>query len=240
MSNFTDLDALGTEPGVRVRFTRSPADVERADLVVVPGTKATVADLQRLRATGLDRALADRAAAQAPILGICGGYQLLGGRIDDDVESRAGSVDGLGLLPVATVFEPDKVLRRRAGECAWLGGAQRDRLRDPPRPRGAPRRRAAAARPTTASPTAAGAGWTLGTSWHGALEDDGLRRALLRAVAAARGRELTPGTALVRRAARAAPRRARRPRRGATSTATPCSTCSIRARPPSCPRSRRR
>src|SRR5439155_17715818 len=73
MSNFTDVDALAAEPGVRVRFTRSPADVERADLVVVPGTKATVEDLERLRRSGLDRALAGRAAAGGPILGICGG-----------------------------------------------------------------------------------------------------------------------------------------------------------------------
>src|SRR5919107_1894340 len=122
MSNFTDLDALGAEPGVRVRFTRSPADVERADLVVVPGTKATVEDLARLRAAGLDRALAARAVAAAPILGICGGLQILGARIEDGIESRRGTVDGLGLLPVRTAFERDKLLRRRAGVCAWLGG----------------------------------------------------------------------------------------------------------------------
>src|SRR3954449_8766905 len=121
MSNFTDADALAAEPGVRVRFTTSPADVERADLVVVPGTKATVEDLERLRASGVADALAARAAAGAPILGICGGYQLLGERIDDEVESRRGTVDGLGLLPVTTAFAPDKLLRRPSGHCAWLG-----------------------------------------------------------------------------------------------------------------------
>src|SRR4051812_44423374 len=63
MSNFTDADALAAEPGVRVRFTMSPADVERTDLVVVPGTKATVEDLERLRASGVADALAARAAA---------------------------------------------------------------------------------------------------------------------------------------------------------------------------------
>src|SRR4051812_401949 len=120
MSNFTDADALAAEPGVRVRFTRSPADVERADLVIVPGTKATVEDLERLRAAGLGRALAARAAAGDPILGVCGGYQLLGERIDDDVESGRGAVAGLGLLPVSTRFEPEKLLRRRAGRCDWL------------------------------------------------------------------------------------------------------------------------
>jgi adenosylcobyric acid synthase len=193
MSNFTDVDALGTEPGVRVRFTRSPADVERADLVVVPGTKATVADLRRVRATGLDRALADRAAAGAPILGICGGYQLLGERIDDGVESRAGVVDGLGLLPITTAFEPDKVLRRRAGACAWLGARSATgyeiRHGRVARHGGEPLLLA-----DDGDPDGCRAGWTLGTSWHGALEDDGLRRALLGAVAASRGREWTPGT----------------------------------------------
>ena len=89
MSNFTDADALAAEPGVRVRFTRSPADVERADLVVVPGTKATVEDLERLRTDGLADALVARAAADQPILGICGGYQLLGERVHDEVESAA-------------------------------------------------------------------------------------------------------------------------------------------------------
>jgi adenosylcobyric acid synthase len=120
MSNFTDVDALATEPGVRVRFTRSAVDLERADLVVIPGTKATVEDLQRLRDHGLDRVLAARAQAGLPILGICGGYQLLGTRIEDGVESRRGTVEGLGLLPVSTAFDPDKLLRRRDGACAWL------------------------------------------------------------------------------------------------------------------------
>ena len=172
MSNFTDLDALRAEPGVRVRFTRSPADVERADLVVVPGTKATVADLARLRATGLDAALTARARTGAPILGICGGYQLLGERIEDDVESRAGVVDGLGLLPLCTTFEAAKLVRGRTGACDWLGGARAD----------------------DGEPDGCRSGWTLGTSWHGALEDDGLRRALLRAVAGARGRTFVPGS----------------------------------------------
>ena len=192
MSNFTDLDALRTEAGVRVRFTRSPADIERADLVVVPGTKATVADLERIRATGLDRALEARAAAVAPILGICGGYQLLGERIDDQVESGAGTVRGLGLLPVTTSFEADKLLRRRAGASPWLGArsATGYEIRH-----GRVSRHGGEPLLVADDGEADGcrSGWTLGTSWHGALEDDALRRALLRAVAAARGREFVPG-----------------------------------------------
>ena len=193
MSNFTDLDALAAEPGVRVRFTRSPADVERADLVVVPGTKATVEDLARLRAAGLDRSLRERAAAGAPMLGICGGLQMLGESIDDGVESRAGAVEGLGLLPVSTVFHADKLLRRRAGACGWLGGARsrtgyeirHGRLS---RHGGEPLLVA-----DDGEPDGCRDGWTLGTAWHGALEDDDLRRALLRAVAGARGRTFVAG-----------------------------------------------
>jgi adenosylcobyric acid synthase len=176
ISNFTDVDALAAEPGVRVRFTRSAADVARADLVVVPGTKATVEDLDRLRDEGLDRALAARAQAGRPILGVCGGYQLLGRRIEDAVESRRGEVTGLGLLPVVTRFESEKLLRRRQGWCDWLGtpvGGYEIRH----------------GRPQTDGPplitaddgTSEGVrdGSVVGLSWHGALEHDEFRRALL-------------------------------------------------------------
>jgi adenosylcobyric acid synthase len=193
MSNFTDADALAAEPGVGVRFTRSPVDVERADLVVVPGTKATVADLERLRRDGLDVALAARAAVGGPILGICGGYQLLGATIDDEVESRAGLVDGLGLLPVTTVFAPRKVLRRRNGVATWLGGAGAtgyEIRHGEPRP-------AEGAAPLlhddAGAPEGCVAGAVMGTSWHGLLECDAVRRALLGWVAAARGRDWRPG-----------------------------------------------
>jgi adenosylcobyric acid synthase len=187
MSNFTDADALAAEPGVRVRFTRSAADVERADLVVVPGTKATVEDLERLRRDGLGRALAARAAAGDPILGICGGYQLLGERIDDAVESRRGTVEGLGLLPVTTTFAPDKLLRRPSGRCAWLGcdvGGYEIRHGRPDRHGG----------DALIGDEGSRVGNVLGLSWHGALEHDAFRRALLRHVAAVRGRRFVPGT----------------------------------------------
>src|SRR3954447_5761144 len=187
MSNFTDADALAAEPGVRVRFTRSIADIERADLVVVPGTKATVEDLARLREDGLDRALAARAAAAQPILGICGGYQLLGERIDDGVESRRGTVEGLGLLPVTTTFAPDKLLRRPTGFCAWLGcdvGGYEIRHGRVERHAGEP----------LLDDEGCRVGNVLGLSWHGALEHDAFRRALLVHVARVRARRFVPGT----------------------------------------------
>jgi adenosylcobyric acid synthase len=187
MSNFTDADALAAEPGVRVRFTRSAADIARADLVVVPGTKATVEDLERLRATGLDRALRARASAGDPILGICGGYQLLGERIDDDVESRRGAVEGLGLLPVTTAFAPEKVLRRPSGRCDWLGcDVAGYEIRH-----GRPARHGGEA---LIGDEGCRAGNVIGLSWHGALEHDEFRRALLARVAAMRDRAFVPGS----------------------------------------------
>ncbi|MEJ7796913.1 MAG: cobyric acid synthase [Solirubrobacteraceae bacterium] len=192
MSNFTDLDALAAEPGVRVRFTRSVADVERADLLVVPGTKATIEDLARLRAGGLDRAIVARAAAGAPILGICGGYQLLGERIVDHVESGRGLVEGLGVLPVVTTFAPAKVLRRRAGRCAWLDTAASGyEIRH-----GRVARHGGEALLTgdDGEPDGCRAGSVAGTSWHGALEHDAFRRALLRSVATQRGRRFAAGS----------------------------------------------
>jgi adenosylcobyric acid synthase len=221
MSNFTDLDALATEPGVRVRFTRSAADIERADLVVVPGTKATVEDLARLRSSGLADALTARAAAGDPILGICGGYQLLGERIVDDFESGDGEVAGLGVLPATTRFAADKVLRRRGGHCAWLdtevGGYE---IRHGRVESTAADVHAAAGRQERdgreshggrqdredrephdglfvaddGEPDGCRVGATIGTSWHGVLEHDAFRRALLQHVAGARGRRFVPGT----------------------------------------------
>jgi adenosylcobyric acid synthase len=114
ISNLTDVDALGLEPGLDVRFVSDPRDLD-ADLVVLPGTRATLADLAWLRARGLDVAVRAHAAAGRPVLGICGGAQMLGSRIcdPDGIEGSAGAeVDGLGLLGLTTVFGAEKVLRR--------------------------------------------------------------------------------------------------------------------------------
>jgi adenosylcobyric acid synthase len=111
ISNYDDVLALEHEPDVVVRFVDAREEVARADLVIVPGTKSTLADLAWLREHRLSEALLDRAKRGAPILGICGGCQLLGERIDDPhhVESRdAAGADGLGLLPVRTRFAERK------------------------------------------------------------------------------------------------------------------------------------
>jgi len=190
MSNFTDLDALAREPGVRVRFTRSPVDIARADLVVIPGTKATVDDLGRLRDARLDTALAARSAAGGPILGICGGYQMLGESIDDAVESKAGRVAGLGLLPVATAFDREKVLRNVSGFSRLLGspvGGYEIRHGRPVPHGGTP-----LITDADGLPEGCATETTLGTSWHGLLEHDDARRGLLRWVAACRGIDFVP------------------------------------------------
>ena len=113
ISNATDAEALATEPGVRVRFTIEPAEIAAADLVVLPGSKSTVDDLAWLRETGLADAVRSTRTRRAgkPLLGICGGFQMLARAIHDDVESRRGTVSGLGLLPVEITFEPRKTVR---------------------------------------------------------------------------------------------------------------------------------
>lgn len=112
LSNFTDLDALSIEPGVSVRFIGSASEMGSPDLVVLPGTKATVDDLGWLRSRGFSDVLRD---TDSLVMGICGGYQMLGRSIVDDVESGHGQVQGLGLLDVETEFASDKTTRQRTG-----------------------------------------------------------------------------------------------------------------------------
>ena len=112
---------------------RSPAEIEAAAAIVIPGTKSTLADLEWLRSTGIAGAIARRAAAGVPVLGICGGLQMLGRSVRDPhgVEG-GGEADGLGLLDLVTELQAGKttrLVRVADGET----GAQTRRLRDPPR-----------------------------------------------------------------------------------------------------------
>jgi adenosylcobyric acid synthase len=187
LSNWTDVDALRSEPGVLVRFATTAEELDDADLVVVPGTRATVADLAWLRRRGLDAVLARRAAQGRPVLGICGGYQLLGEQIEDDVESRAGVVDGLGLLPVRTVFGRDKVLARPSGRLGEHPVTTAYEIHHG-------RITVGGGAPLFEPGEGCRVGAVSGTVWHGALESDGARRALLAEVATATGRDWRPGT----------------------------------------------
>ncbi len=182
ISNFTDTDPLAAEPGVALRFVTSPAEIADADLVILPGSRATVADLAWLRERGLAGAVVDRAARGGPVLGICGGYQMLAREIRDDVESGAGLVPGLGLLPAAVEFGTAKVLRLRqetSGGEPVTGYEIHHGV--------------VAAEGGEPFPGGCCAGEVLGTTWHGIFESDGFRRALLRRAAAAAGKSFEPG-----------------------------------------------
>lgn len=174
ISNSTDIEALACEPGVLVRWVTDPADLADADAVVIPGSKATVADLAWLRDRGLADGIVAHAAQGRPVLGICGGFQMLCRRIDDAVESKAGGVDGIGLLDADIAFAPDKTLRHhdtqlhgyeihhgqvvRCTEDDWLGiGIRR--------------------------------GAVYGTHWHGLLDNDAVRRQWLIDAASGGGRD---------------------------------------------------
>ena len=199
ISNFTDLDALAHEPGVAVRFTESSQEILAADLAVLPGTKATVADLEWLRSRGLDGAVAERAQRALPILGICGGYQMFGERIRDGVESGEGEVPGLGLLPVETVFEKEKILARPEGRARDFGDVtvsgyeiRHGRvLRLGAEPLFTINNPANGSRGGDAEGCRTGS--TFGTSWHGVFESDGFRRAFLRRVAGERSLDWVAG-----------------------------------------------
>ena len=186
ISNSTDIEALACEPGVTVRWIADPAEVADADVVVLPGSKATVADLQWLRERGLADALVAHANRGGVVLGICGGLQMLCRHIHDDVESGQGRVAGLGLLDADIVFAADKTLQRwetplhgyeihhgqivRCAEDTWFD----------------------------ADGTAQGyaRGGVFGTHWHGLLDNDGFRRDWLTRAAelsGAHGFRVTPG-----------------------------------------------
>ena len=188
LSNVTDIDALASEPGVIVRLVTSPAEIADADLVLLPGTRATVSDLAWLRTTGLADAVVRRARTGGATIGICGGYQMLAATIDDEVESRQGRVDALGLLPTSVTFAREKILRRSRGSALGAdvegyeihhgvttvdGGASVEAFLDG---------------------CAAGSVW--GTTWHGVFENDAFRRAFLARVADVSGRRFVaaPGT----------------------------------------------
>ncbi len=186
VSNITDVEALAAEPGVDVLVTTDPRVVADADLVVLPGTRTTGADLGWLRDTGLAEAVRRRAAQERPVLGICGGYQMLGHTIEDTVESGVGPVDGLGLLPTAVRFQETKTLGRPGGE--WRGHP----VAAYEIHHGVAHREGDGRAEPFLDGWRAGSVW--GTMWHGTLENDAFRRAWLTEIAAVAGIDWRPGT----------------------------------------------
>jgi adenosylcobyric acid synthase len=172
ISNSTDIEALACEPGVLVRWVEDAAELSDVDVVVIPGTKATVSDLGWLRDRGLDAAIVGHAGAGKPVLGICGGFQMMCREIEDAVEHGEGParVPGLALLDADIEFDPVKTL------CHWetpLSGYEIHH--------GQVRRSAEA--------DWAGVGLVrgnnFGTHWHGLLDNNLFRRDWLTAAATA-------------------------------------------------------
>ncbi|MDN5790730.1 MAG: cobyric acid synthase [Micrococcales bacterium] len=185
ISNATDVDALAAEPGIDVMVTADPAVVEVADVVVLPGTRSTADDLRWLKESGLADAVGRRAGLGRPVLGICGGYQMLADVIEDDVEGQVGRIEGLGLLPTRVEFAAEKVLARPTG--SWRGhpveayeihhGIARPIASD---------------RPSQPFLDGWRSGSVWGTMWHGAFEADAFRRAWLTEVARMAGSQWQP------------------------------------------------
>ncbi|MDE6693404.1 MAG: cobyric acid synthase, partial [Muribaculaceae bacterium] len=127
ISNFTDFDPLECDPRVNVFYTLDPVAIERSEIIIIPGSKTTVADLAEIRRNGVADAILRARKNGKTIVGICGGYQMMGRIIRDPegVEGNAGDIDGLGLLPTATVMASGKLTRRvrfrfrdKDGQCA--------------------------------------------------------------------------------------------------------------------------
>ena len=179
VANFGDLDPLRLEPAVAVRWVRSAAALGRPDLVVLPGSKSTRADLDWFRASGLAAAVE---AGGAAVVGICAGAQMTGTTIadPDGVEGSPGVVDGLGWLPLRTVFEGAKVLDRPCGVAVDGPGAG-ERVAGYRIHNG---RITGDCAPWLLADDGAPLGWCEGrvaaTTLHGLFESDGLRAAILR------------------------------------------------------------
>jgi adenosylcobyric acid synthase len=172
VSNFTDVDALGLEPDLDVVFASGPRDLSDADLVVLPGTRSTLADLAWLRSRGLDRAIVEHARRGRPVLGVCGGFQMLGRVVadPDGVEAEPGALaEGLGLLDVRTDFSADKTLRLPEGSALGAPASGYEIHHG----------RITVGEAAEEFLGGARSGNVFGTMWHGSLEGDAFRSAFL-------------------------------------------------------------
>lgn len=208
MSNFDDFDPLRAEADVSIRFVDRVENLGQPDLIILPGTKTTIADLEFLRERGFVEHIVGLARAGTPILGICGGYQMLGTKIYDPmrVESNNPEIKGLGLLPVITTFEAEKQTVRARGNVVANHGlfaetrgldvsgyeihmghtfVEGESLLN------------VLARGDAAINRFDGAiderGWIAGTYFHGLFDNDGLRHAILANLAARKNLARTGG-----------------------------------------------
>ena len=196
LSNYDDLLPLEREPAVRLRYVTRAEQWAGADLPILPGTKSTLLDLEWLRQQGLEAPIAHWAQQGHPLLGICGGYQMLGSELSDPqgVDGRAGRAQGLGILPCNTRFEPTKVTRQV--QALVVGGF----FADTAQPRSSagyeihmgrvqlhPGAVPALMLESGPEGCVGNTGRVVGTLVHGLLDDDGVRERLIGALRARRG-----------------------------------------------------
>lgn len=207
IANFDDFDPLAREPAVRLRYVEAGDELGAPDLIILPGTKSTVADLRDLRAQGRDREIRHRVFRGTPLIGICGGYQMMGETIldPDGVESDEAVAGGLALLPVTSRFLPDKSTHRIRARVAQgrgilaraqgmeISGYEIHMGRTEGGAIGHPFEliERSALPCAVADGCISSDGDLLGTYIHGLFHNDRLRRAILTELAARKGRVLS-------------------------------------------------
>ncbi len=120
ISNFTDFNPLESIQGVPLRYVKNPSELGNPDMIILPGTKNTMEDLLWMRENGLEALILKEAAKGKLIFGICGGYQMMGETLSDPHGVEAGgTIKGMGLLPMDTVFAKEKKTRTRVEGSFW-------------------------------------------------------------------------------------------------------------------------
>ena len=203
ISNFTDLDVFEQFPDVSVRYISEPEELRGADMVVLPGSKSTIADLTWLREKGMEKEIISLSRSGVPVFGICGGYQMLGVEVSDpEGVEGGGKVEGLGLLPVSTVLTGSKKTEQFSGHfcnvdglLAGLSGLEVEGYEihmGQTFPEGC---MAQCAADFTSSGTGVCEGNVYGTYIHGIFDREGVAAAVVEALAEKKGVSLSGGDA---------------------------------------------
>ena len=213
ISNFTDFDPLLREPDVSLRYVREGESLGQPDLIILPGSKNTTEDLLYLKEQGFDSQIRQLAKQGTPVIGICGGYQMLGQKLADPLhtESDQDELDGLGLIPAVTTFAPDKVTHQVAAQMgpqpmlgvtrseARLSGYEihmgRTEFTGPVSPAFTIVQRSGETVAFEDGCVSAD-GLVMGTYIHGIFENDGYRRSLLDALRQRKGLPVLAGEAV--------------------------------------------
>ncbi len=227
ISNFTDFDPFLCEPDVQLQYSVNPADIENADMVIIPGSKNTVKDLLLLKDAGLDRSIRAAHDRGARIVAICGGYQMAGRKIYDPcfVESTHAEVDGLGLLDIETTFGETKTTcqveaRVARGAAAGLAGNDGGALKGYEIHMGESRgdiglfeirRLSRQGEPSVSLPDGSARGHCWGTYIHGIFENDAFRRGVLNRLRERKGLAPLASLGLLHGVEGAGPRQTGRP-----------------------------